>query len=268
MANKGYIIVKTLKKVVDGGPDDGEALDVNNNLTADSGLPQATKANVDGDPDYVPQEYDTDVCIVNPFLLAETYRVSGISDEDVCSEDDVVESLFTINSSGVVDVGDYLYVLDGSDYVPYIKSTPIVGGDPDFYWIAFQTSSSIRSWYKMAYNSVQGDLIVSKGVCPIEYLEFSRNLGVKSFDYLATDCSEPTSLYAPVYTTNLSGIPEVGDLLYQGVPGSGPVLYYKPIVSTTPANDNQRWVFLTDTGDRYLLLKNRQFEVLEITLCP
>lgn len=52
MARTGYRINPQLKKVVDGGPYDGQALDVNNNLCSVTGLPQDTMANPSDSPDY------------------------------------------------------------------------------------------------------------------------------------------------------------------------------------------------------------------------
>lgn len=48
----GAQINPLLKKVVDGGPHDGEALDVNNQLCSVTGLPQATMATPTDDPLY------------------------------------------------------------------------------------------------------------------------------------------------------------------------------------------------------------------------
>jgi hypothetical protein len=52
--NTGYQAWTKLKKVVDGGSHDGEALDDNNYLVASSGAPQSKKDNNVSDPDYVP----------------------------------------------------------------------------------------------------------------------------------------------------------------------------------------------------------------------
>lgn len=62
--NTGYKGWLTLKKVVHGGSHDGEALDDNDNLVSQSGLPQSTKANNTGDPDYVAPILDETSCPV------------------------------------------------------------------------------------------------------------------------------------------------------------------------------------------------------------
>ena len=62
MANTGNKIYATLLKVVDGGLNDGQALDANNNLVSASGLPQASKANTLGQPDYIAPVQDLTTC--------------------------------------------------------------------------------------------------------------------------------------------------------------------------------------------------------------
>lgn len=60
--NTGYLAWTGLKKVVDGGVHDGEALDDNNNLVSVTGLPQSTKPNNLGDTDYVAPVLNTTEC--------------------------------------------------------------------------------------------------------------------------------------------------------------------------------------------------------------
>lgn len=67
MANTGKVIYKRLKKVTDDGTN--RPLDVNNVLTSVSGLPQATKLNIVGDPDYVAPVTNEELC---PPLTGET----------------------------------------------------------------------------------------------------------------------------------------------------------------------------------------------------
>lgn len=67
MANTGKVIYKRLKKVTDDGTN--RPLDVNNVLTSVSGLPQATKLNIVGDPDYIAPVTNEELC---PPLIGET----------------------------------------------------------------------------------------------------------------------------------------------------------------------------------------------------
>jgi hypothetical protein len=60
MANTGYKSYSTLLKVTDDGTH--RALDVNNVLCSESGLPQASKANINTDPDYVAPVIDHTMC--------------------------------------------------------------------------------------------------------------------------------------------------------------------------------------------------------------
>lgn len=62
LVNTGNRKVLTLKKVVASGPHSGEALDVNNNLVADSGLSQQTKTNTFGDTGYIAPYPDASGC--------------------------------------------------------------------------------------------------------------------------------------------------------------------------------------------------------------
>lgn len=62
MANTGFLITVDLIKVVDGGIHDGEALDDNNYLCSETGLPQSEKLNVPSDPDYIAKEYNITAC--------------------------------------------------------------------------------------------------------------------------------------------------------------------------------------------------------------
>ena len=58
--NTGYKGYSTLLKVTNDG--NNSPLDINNNLCSESGLPQATKSNTIGDPDYIAPIYDIVMC--------------------------------------------------------------------------------------------------------------------------------------------------------------------------------------------------------------
>lgn len=60
--NTGYQAWTKLKKVVDGGPHDGEALDDNNYLVSSSLQPQSIKDNNLSDPDYVAPVLNETAC--------------------------------------------------------------------------------------------------------------------------------------------------------------------------------------------------------------
>jgi len=62
MANTGYKKYNNLLKVVNGGINNGQALDINNQLISISGLAQDTKANTFGQPDYIPPVLDIFAC--------------------------------------------------------------------------------------------------------------------------------------------------------------------------------------------------------------
>lgn len=60
--NTGYQAYRKLLKVVDGGPHNGEPLDINNSLCSVSGLPQDSKDNNTGDPNYIDPVLNTEDC--------------------------------------------------------------------------------------------------------------------------------------------------------------------------------------------------------------
>lgn len=83
--NTGNKVVLTLKKVVDGGPHDGEPLDENGNLCSESSLPQATKPNSDTDPDYIAPYADLTSC---PLPSGGSIQIEAryhTSTEGICS---------------------------------------------------------------------------------------------------------------------------------------------------------------------------------------
>ncbi len=63
--NTGYKAFTTLLKVAHGGPHDGEPLDINDHLCSVTGLPQATKSNNVGDPDYIEPVIDEEACPID-----------------------------------------------------------------------------------------------------------------------------------------------------------------------------------------------------------
>lgn len=65
--NTGRKVYVTLKKVVDGGPRDGEPLDSGNRLASVTGNPQHTKDNSPEDGDYVEPSDDLTMCPLNDF---------------------------------------------------------------------------------------------------------------------------------------------------------------------------------------------------------
>lgn len=58
--NTGYKAYTNLLKVTNDGTN--RPLDINNNLCSESGLPQATKTNTIGDPDYASPVHDIVAC--------------------------------------------------------------------------------------------------------------------------------------------------------------------------------------------------------------
>lgn len=75
--NTGYKGYSTLLKVTADGTN--RPLDINNNLCSDSGLPQVSKANTVGQPDYVAPIYDTATCPITPAPnVVSSYYYKGI----------------------------------------------------------------------------------------------------------------------------------------------------------------------------------------------
>lgn len=66
LENTGKQAFRKLKKVVDGGPNDGQALDDNNYLVSVSGQPQSKKDNNLGDPDYAAPITNEGACTPGP----------------------------------------------------------------------------------------------------------------------------------------------------------------------------------------------------------
>jgi len=76
MPNTGKKVYATLLKVVNGGPNDGQALDANNQLVSVSGLPQASKTNTLGQPDYIVPVTDTVACPI-PSSYAISLKIAS-----------------------------------------------------------------------------------------------------------------------------------------------------------------------------------------------
>lgn len=65
--NTGYKIQYTKDSVVDGGPHDGEPLDINNNLSSESGLPPYGINVSPDDPDF--RVYSPTTCPVSKWVI-------------------------------------------------------------------------------------------------------------------------------------------------------------------------------------------------------
>jgi hypothetical protein len=115
MANTGNKIYTTLLKVVDGGLNDGQALDANNNLISASGLPQASKLNTFGQPDYIA-----------PFASASCSSVTatGFAGEDPQFTDSVEVKAF-VSSALTVDITVVLEYTESTS-VSTIRTTNVV----------------------------------------------------------------------------------------------------------------------------------------------
>lgn len=122
MANTGIKIVLTLKKVVNGGDHDGEALDENDDLCSVSGLPQAVKVNDVGDPDYIAPYENLDSCPI-PSLT-----VYGNNRFDVSSTIDYT-----------TDIGS------GSTEMSTLPGSIVGGTGDDLIGIAINTTPSFTS---------------------------------------------------------------------------------------------------------------------------
>lgn len=116
--------------------------------------------------------YSTDFDITTReemFEVTETYGLSGDDSEDSCTVGTETETLYTTNSDGIMQVGDWFYIEDGmGGYEVYVQSTYPIGTDPNYYWISYFEGAT-KVWVKLAYDSgvgpTSGDLIVAKGLC-------------------------------------------------------------------------------------------------------
>lgn len=116
LENTGYKAYTDLLKVTDDGT--SRPLDINNNLCSESGLPQATKSNTIGDPDYIAPVYDIVTC---PLPSGATITITGENSSVVqCGAGDdtkIITSTVTLSSPVTVDtiftVG-VVYSINGS----------------------------------------------------------------------------------------------------------------------------------------------------------
>lgn len=99
--NTGYKGYSTLLKITNDG--NNSPLDINNNLCSESGLPQATKSNTIGDPDYIAPVYDIVTCP----LITEEIRVTdlygGVENCGFGNDNRVVTSSITLSKPITVD---------------------------------------------------------------------------------------------------------------------------------------------------------------------
>ena len=148
--NTGYKGYSTLLKVTNYG--NNSFLDINNNLCSESGLPQATKSNTIGDPDYIAPVYDTVTCpIPNPpdddpnnytYYEAEYYDCVS----ETCGTEANPLWVFTLNT-GLTKNMYYYY----SDNVTG-KSFKILG-DPKTYteYVALGEPVALKTTFVNAY---------------------------------------------------------------------------------------------------------------------
>lgn len=137
--NTGYLAYSKLKKVVDGGPYDGQALDDSDHLCSDTGLPQSKKDNNVSDPDYVAPIYDTTSCPVatTTFTLNITNNTPRIPTLEVLDATDGqsvhVAGVPASSTAGpyamatIDDGGTYTMTLTGVDY-SFVDSAIQVNG--------------------------------------------------------------------------------------------------------------------------------------------
>lgn len=105
MANTGYKKYNNLLKVVNGGPNNGQPLDINNQLTSISGLVQDTKANTFGEPDYIPSTLDYTFCPVNIISNSIELRFNSTTTA-ICTS---ISEICYI-SGGVLNVGSEIFI--------------------------------------------------------------------------------------------------------------------------------------------------------------
>lgn len=120
MANTGNKVYATLLKVVDGGANDGQALDVNNDLVSLSGLPQASKANTSGQPNYIAPIQDSTTCP----LPSSGATATGFVGEDPQFTNSVEVEAY-ISSTLTVDITVLLEYTESTS-VSIIRTTNVI----------------------------------------------------------------------------------------------------------------------------------------------
>lgn len=118
MSNTGYKIYTTLLKVSDDV--NQHPLDVNGQLCSISGLPQDSKSNTSGQPDYVAPTLDYTLCPVNTPSNGIELRF-GIIETGICTN--FPELCYT--ASNILDTGSEIFI-DISMSIPYSGSANFV----------------------------------------------------------------------------------------------------------------------------------------------
>ena len=111
--NTGYKGYSTLLKVANDG--NNSPLDINNNLCSESGLPQATKSNTIGDPDYIAPVYDIVTCpTLDTEITPTSYSYDGHYGTMVCAGGGAsfVEENVWVLYSDMTPLGFGIYVYD------------------------------------------------------------------------------------------------------------------------------------------------------------
>ena len=113
--NTGYKGYSTLLKVTNDG--NNSPLDINNSLCSESGLPQATKSNTIGDPDYIAPVYDIVTCPLPVSGITVTSIYSLTSQCGAGDDTKLIVSSIALSSPVTVDtiftVG-VVYSINGS----------------------------------------------------------------------------------------------------------------------------------------------------------
>lgn len=117
--NTGYKGYLTLLKVTDDGTN--RPLDANNNLCSESGLPQATKPNIESDPDYVAPVYDLTACPLPPASnYSHNISIQSSTAVNACSQTGFQDVVYATVSSIVV----------GSElFTDSLLTLPLAGGN-------------------------------------------------------------------------------------------------------------------------------------------
>jgi hypothetical protein len=97
----------TLLRVVNGGPYDGQPLDINGQLISISGLTQASKPNLESDPDYIEPIEDYTSCPLPTIDKEFTINITTLEDvnvdiliKDLFNNEDVFTDIITNVSTG------------------------------------------------------------------------------------------------------------------------------------------------------------------------
>jgi hypothetical protein len=183
MANTGNKIFLNLLKVSLVG---NFPLDINDELCSLTNLPQATKPNVLGQPNYIAPVLDTAFCIVNiPCNEFLTSGGMGISDFYVTLENPLGGVLtFDFQAEGVPDKFEINHVLPGNVFVKKASSNVNAGSNSNDFDSVFGTPPT-NLVPNNNVNSNNNFIGLNKGLPPTRYAEYVAATGINTLPFSA-----------------------------------------------------------------------------------